>query len=578
MKLIDAMRINRAPGGLAGPVHVGLACSFSPLHLKTFVTAHLRNRLDMRLVEIADGRFGDLVGTVNQMTTNRLDALIVVVEWSDLDPRLGIRSSAAWAYESLSDIVVSVRNQIQRIIATVAKSQTPTILSLPTIEPPPISPNPTWLASPLRLQLDLLRARFAMELSAIPKIRIVSDHQLAIQSPVASRFDVRGELGSGFPYSLIHANALSELLSIGLFPPVRKKGLIVDLDNTLWRGIVGEDGIRGVHWDIDSKAQSHALLQQLLTSLASSGVMVGIASKNDPVTIRSVFTERDDLIVKAAHIYPFEVNWAQKSKSIERILAAWNISADSVVFVDDSSMEIEEVKHVLPSMECILFPTKDEEAIYRLILKLRDLFGLETVLQEDRLRIESIRQGDAFKSNVRQNSGESLDGFLQELKAEVSLSFGGLAGDQRSLELINKTNQFNLNGRRYLANEWERLLARPDGVLLGVSYQDKFGPLGKIAVVVGRINGSELLVDNWVMSCRAFSRRIEHRIVDCLLSKFNLQTIAFDYALTEKNGPIQEFLFSITRHAPATGRVFITAEMFCENRPNLYHTTKETTI
>src|SRR5262249_16456160 len=145
------------------------------------------------------------------------------------------------------------------------------------------------------------------------------------------------------------------------------------------------------------------------------------------------------------------------------------------------------------------------------------------------------------------SSPGSSDRFLREAEAELTLDFTKDPADPRAWELVNKTNQFNLNGRRYTEGLWREYLRRADTFLLRATYKDKFGPVGTIAVLAGRRGpGSDTLeIDVWVMSCRAFSRRIEHRCLDQLFQCFGVAQIAFDYQPTPRNGPLRDFFSSL---------------------------------
>src|SRR5207248_5272741 len=173
--------------------------------------------------------------------------------------------------------------------------------------------------------------------------------------------------------------------------PCPKKGLITDLDDTLWRGILGEVGVEGVGWDLERRAHMHGLYQQYLAALARRGVLVAVVSKNDPQLVEESFRQRHDLLVTRSDLYPIEAGWGRKSEAVRRVLQAWNISADTVVFVDDNPIELEEVKTAHPSMETFRFFTDNPVRVWDLIRRLQDLFGKPELLDEDRLRMASIR-------------------------------------------------------------------------------------------------------------------------------------------------------------------------------------------
>ena len=184
--------------------------------------------------------------------------------------------------------------------------------------------------------------------------------------------------------------------------------------------------------------------------------------------------------------------------------------------------------------------------------QLRDRFGKDTLSEEDAIRRESIRR---VRENAPEISGGNgnLDDFLAQAEAELTLNFSKEPLDARALELVNKTNQFNLNGRRYTDAEWQAFVRRPDTFLLITSYRDKYGPLGKIAVLAGQRRERTILLDVWVMSCRAFSRRIEHRCLEELFERFDHDEIVFDFQTTPKNGPLGEFLTGILGAPPEPG-------------------------
>src|SRR5207253_7677851 len=163
------------------------------------------------------------------------------------------------------------------------------------------------------------------------------------------RFDLKSELFNGLPYSLSHASLVAESLVRLMVPPVLKKGLITDLDDTLWSGIVGEIGVDKVSWDLSSHTHLHALYQQTLRALADQGVLVGVATRNDPAVVATALS-RSDLLILKERLFPIEAHWKSKSSSVRRILATWNIGPSAAVFVDDNPRELEEVKAAFPEI------------------------------------------------------------------------------------------------------------------------------------------------------------------------------------------------------------------------------------
>jgi FkbH-like protein len=576
MKLMEALSVARRPvPENASLLKISLACGFTPLHLETFLAAALSDRSPLERPEISGGLFGDLAGNIERIQPGECDVLAAVIEWQDLDPRLGIRGLGGWRIEDLPDIVNSAERMMGRLEKAIfgAADSIPTYIAMPTLPLPPLFATPNQQASAYEVCLRKSTNRLAASLAAHARIRIVSGQQLDEMSPLSTRFDIQSELSAGFPYQLAHASAVAELLAALIRNPGPKKGLITDLDDTLWSGILGENGVDGISWHLNQRAHIHGLYQQFLASLASAGVLTAVASKNDPALVEQAL-EREDLLIGRKSLYPIDVHWGPKSESVRRILKSWNIAADAVIFVDDSPMELAEVKAAFPEMECLLFPKSDPAAFWQLLRRLRNLFGKPIVSEEDSIRLQSIRAASALPAS---SNGEatSLDDFLRDAQATVVFTFEKQKDDRRAFELINKTNQFNLNGNRLNDTSWKSYLDDPATFLMTVSYEDKFGPLGKIAVLLGRLQGTAAIVNYWVMSCRAFSRRIEQQCLSWLFDEFHLQEIHFDYQQTDRNKPIHDFLSSIGS-ASIDGNARVSRSSFFEKCPTLFHQIKAT--
>ena len=570
MKLIEALEIvrkDRAEG--AKPFRVALVCSFTPAHLQTFLHANLRFALPGRHIAIKPGLYGDFWGSMARIEKDNPDAAVLVVEWSDLDPRLGLRSLGEWSPMAMEDILRNARARAAQFRDEVERTarNIPLAICFPTLPLPPISYAPGWRGGALDLGLRAEISGMSLYCAERTKAGVLNSQTLDFDSPFANRFDAKAELASGFPYKLPHASVMAAMLARLIQPPAPKKGLITDLDDTVWSGILGEVGLEGVSWNLENHSHMHAVYQKMLHALSETGVLVGVASKNDGQLVEKAL-ERGDMILPRKALFPVEANWGPKSESVRKILKAWNVGEDSVVFVDDSPMELAEVKASYPKVECLLFPKEDPAAIEALLLKLRDLFGKTALSEEDAIRRDSIIQAQSMEREG-ESSGEVSEEFLRAADAEITLSFAKNPLDPRALELVNKTNQFNLNGRRYAEKEWQDLVQNAGTLLVVVSYKDKYGPLGKIAVLAGRVVGATLRMDTWVMSCRAFSRRIEHRCLEELFTRFNFEKIVCDFVATAKNGPTREFLTDVLGHEPGVNCV-ISRSAYMANRRDTF--------
>ncbi len=571
MKLMEALRILKPVSAEARPFAVDLVCGFTPLHLETFLAAHMQLLLPgEQRVTMQTGIYGDLAGSLQRLEKSTAAAAALLIEWSDFDPRLGIRHLGGWGSEHFDDILDHSRRKAAEWMDSFQhiSSSIPLAVSMPTLPLPPIASTSSAQCGHFELFLHELTASLASTLAARPHTRVVNPSHLHRLSPLAERRDVRSELVAGFPYSARHAAVLGSLLAALLQPAGPKKGLITDLDDTLWKGIVGEIGPAEISWDIEHGSQLHGLYQQMLRALSAQGVLLAVASKNEPGVVEEAF-QRHDLVIDKSRIFPFEVHWGAKSSSVSQILREWNVGADSVVFIDDSPAELAEVAAAHPEVQCLLFPKKDPDGAFQLFETLRDLFAKETVTEEDRLRLESLRQASLRRSGS-DGANPHSESFLVGADAQLHFSYTKNPDDTRPFELVNKTNQFNLNGRRVTPADWCRRLDEPSCILQVGSYSDKFGPLGRVSVLTGRLASTSLIVDTWVLSCRAFSRRIEHQCIKQLFELYPVTTIRFRFLETPKNAPLRAFLGEFVP-LPIETEVELSRAAFFAKAPNLHH-------
>ena len=571
MKLSEALRIVGSAAPKPGPaLQVLLATGFTPLHLQTFLAARLQLAFPHQQVKVDIGLYGDLAGTLERLGEKSLDAVVVAIEWSDLDRRLGIRSLGGWSPQDLESILATAHANARRIESAICNRQTTAsvVISLPTLPLPPVNFTSGWQAGSFDIELRRSLSELASRLAACPGASMLNPQRLDRLSPPGLRFNVKSELQYGFPYEMAHADVLADQLTLLLQGRPPKKGLITDLDDTLWSGIVGEAGAHSVFWDLDHHSQMHGVYQQMLQSLADAGVLIAVASKNSPEVVGEAF-RRDDLLLHAENVFPMEVHWEAKPGSVARILRTWNVAADSVVFVDDSPAELAAVRTAFPDLECLRFPTGNNQGIYELIETLRDLFGRPRISEEDQIRLSSIRARHADGNPMAVATG-SDGACLENVDGEIAFEFAKLPSDPRALQLVNKTNQFNLNGTRYTESAWLRYLSRPETFLQVASYQDRYGRLGRIAVIAGRVTPDGVFVDTWVMSCRAFARKIEHHCLEQLFDRFRADEIGFDFASTARNTPLQDFFRHFLGEVPKTS-FRIRREGFVEKCPRLLH-------
>jgi FkbH-like protein len=230
-------------------------------------------------------------------------------------------------------------------------------------------------------------------------------------------------------------------------------------------------------------------------------------------------------------------------------------------------MELAEVAEAHPGIKCMHFRPDDPAAVLALVHECRDLFGKSYVNEEDRLRLQSLRA--ASEERIEATAPDRASDFIAQLDAELTIVHSAPSDDRRAIDLVNKTNQFNLNGRRFTDGEWQAYLRQPGAFLVTSSYKDRFGPLGKIAVLLGRRCNSRVIVDSWVMSCRAFSRQIEYRMLECLFRHCEVPMIELMFSVTDRNEPMRRFLDKIGNHAAGQEARLLSLTAFNEACPAL---------
>jgi FkbH-like protein len=546
MKLNEALKATAAQRGLPVRQRAFLACGFEPVHLPVFLQAHFAARFSDQALAVEHGVYGDLLGNLERARLSEATVALVLVELGDVHPRLGLRSSGAWTAPPRAELLAEVEQRLARLGAALEglAERMPVVLATPGVPFAVLGHTTGWQASAFELELELAIARFAAGVARFERIRVLHPARLAASSPPGGRSDPRSELATGFPFSLPHASAIGHGLIELAFPVTPKKGLITDLDDTLWAGIVGEVGHDAVSWSQARQSQLHGLYQSLLRQLSDVGVLLAIASKNEPDVVELALG-RNDLLIDRQAFFPIAASWGPKSDAVTAILRAWNVSADAVVVVDDSRMELEEIRRAHPGITCLELSPRDPGKTLQLLSELRDLFGKPATREEDRLRLSSLRSAAQFEQSKQ---GTDLGTFLLELQGTVTFDVRRTGGEGRLLELINKTNQFSLNGSRLSEGEWMRYLRDQDSVVVGVAYTDRYGALGTIGVVAGQLRdlggetGRVFDVEHWVLSCRAFSRRIEDHTLALLFEQAGCDTLRLSYRATARNKPFQEFL------------------------------------
>jgi FkbH-like protein len=319
-----------------------------------------------------------------------------------------------------------------------------------------------------------------------------------------------------------------------------RRCLILDLDNTLWGGVIGDDGLEGIvlgHGDPTGEA--HLSLQQVALRLRERGIVLAVSSKNEEEAARLPFRQHPEMLLREDHIAVFQANWNDKAANIRLIAEALSLGLDAMAFVDDNPAERALVRRLAPEVFVPELP--DDPALYARTLLASGCFEAIGFSAEDRQRAE-FYQDNARRLALQSASG-GLDDYLASLQMVMILSPFDSTGRSRIVQLIAKSNQFNLTTRRYTDREIRDLETDPDVFTLQVRLSDIFGDNGMISVVICRRDGSDWIVDTWLMSCRVLGRRVETAILQELVargSEAGIERIVGRYHPTERNRMVED--------------------------------------
>ncbi|MEP4988552.1 MAG: HAD-IIIC family phosphatase [Paracoccaceae bacterium] len=444
-------------------------------------------------------------------TPDGIDEIGFVLPW-DICPAIDWRTGAPRADLARADLVANAENVITRIAGRCRDRF-------------------LYLAAPI----------VPMGGNARENRRLATDLRSLAESAggvvlAADFFSMGSYLASGAPIAGAHLNRAAAALA-DLMAPDRPIGtgkvLVTDLDNCLWHGIVGEDGPQNVSAAPDGPSFKHFIYQTYLSRMKSRGIILAAVSRNDfdlaqePLESGTMHLNRSDFVA-------FEAGYGAKSVALRKIAKTLNLGLDSLVIVDDNPVELAEINASLPMVTTVQFPLGDDDmpALFR---RLDELFHRDELTDEDRRRHEFY--ATRASATERAATAGSVIDFLSGLNMKLTIRTRTPQTWNRAIQLINKTNQFNLNGHRWQPEEIAQILEE-GGLLVTGQVADDIGDHGEVLAL---LLDSQQVVRAFVMSCRVFQRHVEHAFLGAL--KPLLPTsLRFKYERTERNTPFAMFL------------------------------------
>ncbi|RKS68191.1 D-glyceryl-ACP synthase [Actinomadura pelletieri DSM 43383] len=318
------------------------------------------------------------------------------------------------------------------------------------------------------------------------------------------------------------------------------KALALDLDGTLWGGVLGEDGPEGIEIGEGMRGEAFGAFQRVVKQIGAQGVLLAAVSKNDLEPVRAVLDSHPGMTLREKDFVRIAASWGPKNESIADLAATLNIGTDAFVFVDDSPYECGLVRHSLPGVTVIRV---DGEPALHLDRLLRDgWFTTRELTADDRARVDRYRVEVVRKDFL--DGFESIEDYLHELRVEVRLTAADDADTARISQLTQRTNQFNLTGLRLGRTEVRERVADPDALVLAVRTRDRFGDNGLVGAVLTRRVGATVHIENFLLSCRVFSRGIEPTALAAILRyarSTGAEEVLADYRKTAKNHGARDF-------------------------------------
>ena len=319
------------------------------------------------------------------------------------------------------------------------------------------------------------------------------------------------------------------------------KCLVLDLDNTLWGGVIGDDGLDGIVIGQGSATgEAFAAFQSYAAALGRRGIILAACSKNDESNALEAFDRHPEMVLRRKDIAAFAANWNDKPANIRAIAQTLNIGLDALVFVDDNPFEREHVRRELPMVAVPEMP--EDPALFPACIADAGYFEALAITEDDRAR--SLQYVTNRDRQSLQAGASDVTAFLRSLDMQLSWRPFDAIGLKRIAQLINKTNQFNLTTRRYAEEQVAAIMADPNMFGLQFRLADRLGDNGTVAVVIGRLNqDGDVELDSWLMSCRVLGRRVEEAMLQVVAgeaARRGARRIFGRYIPTAKNGMVAD--------------------------------------
>lgn len=391
--------------------------------------------------------------------------------------------------------------------------------------------------------------RILQELCERAGVEVLPVHHTLLSFGALNCLSLKDYLASDNPFSPEGSNRVAEILArqLSALFTKRKKLLVLDLDNTLWKGVLGEDGATGIKFRPDS-FEGRIFWQVLshIKALASTGTILAINSKNNEHEVFGLL-DSSEFPLKREDFACIKANWKEKSDNLLAISEELGLSLDSMVMLDDSDAECIRIRQAHPEVTVVQVPKKLSE--YPSVLSGLPFFERPRITEADVIR--KLDYQNSYKRKQLAQSTNNFETFLNALQIELTLFRVDQKSFERVEQLFERTNQFNMSGKRYTRQELEGI-SKDGGLILAASYQDSFGSAGIISALVIRKDGDMGVIENFVVSCRVLGRSVEKHILSNINRGFfhdGLSSLKLIFQETDRNAPAKAFFNELKSHS-----------------------------
>lgn len=519
--------------------------SFKPLKvsiLSNIMISYLKNVLEYNLrlsglnPVLKFGDYDNILQTSVELSQEESDLIIIFWEFANLVDGLQYKI-LNYGEEEYRQLLDRIKNELQMTLNNLSNKSIVVFNKFTATPFTMYNLNPNQLdnmVNELNVYLDEVK----------PSNTIIIDlDKIYAQLSVSESINMRDYYSSKTFYTPKFFEAYSEqILPIVLSSNGKvKKALIFDCDNTLWQGILGEDGFDKIKMSADLKATPYEEIQHMAKSMAKKGVIIGLNSKNNFEDVQVVLSSHKDIVLKDEDILIKKVNWNDKVNNLKEISTELNIGLDSFVFVDDSDFEVNLVRENLPEVKLIQVPFEAIHTYPELLRKELRVFFNRFETEEDKNKLNQYRSEQQRKQDSQKF--ENIEEYLKSLEIELKIGVNQQQDIARVSQMTQKTNQFNLTTQRYTEQDIQNLI-NDGSMVINMSVRDKFGSNGVTGLAIVKFKSKVAQLDTLLMSCRILGRNIEYKFIDHVLSEVmdrGIERIEASYIKTNKNAQVADF-------------------------------------